>query len=81
MGVRRKRESKVVLKNVQDTNLDVRLIFTHKGEGRKRRVESTTYGIFATKSNIKDGFKTSDLAVDFLVENYGKYDRKTKKFK
>jgi hypothetical protein len=81
MAVRRRKESKVVERNVQGTNLDIRLVFKHVGEGRKRKVESTTYGIFVTKNNIKDGFKTSDLAVDFLMENYHKYNRKTKKFK
>ena len=81
MGVRRKDESKVVLKNVQDTNLDVRIVFKHKGEGRKRRVESSTYAVFATKNNVKDGFNKPELAVAFIEENFEKYDRKTKKFK
>ena len=81
MSVKRRNESKVVIQNVDNTNLDVRMVFTHKGEGKKRRVESTTYGIFAAKNNVKDGFNKPDLAVAFITENFGKYDRKTKKFK
>ena len=81
MSVKRNDESKVVEKNVNGTNLDVRIIFKHKGEGRKRCVESSTYGIFCTKHNVKDGFKNSDLAIAFLIENIRKYDKKKKKFK
>jgi hypothetical protein len=81
MAVKRKDESKVVVQNVNNTNLDVRMVFKHKGEGRKRRVESSTYGIFATKHNVKDGFNKPELAIAFIEENFHKYDRKTKKFK
>ena len=81
MSVRRKNASKVVIKNVDNTNLDIRMVFVHKGEGRKRRVESSTYGIFATKHSVKDGFNKPELAVAFLQENFHKYDRKSKKFK
>lgn len=81
MAVKRKNESKVVAKNVNNTNLDIRLVYVHKGEGKKRKVESTTYGIFSTKNMIKDGFNKPELAIAFLNENIGKYDRKTKKFK
>ena len=81
MSVKRKDESKVVAKNVNHTNLDIRMVYKHKGEGRKRRVESSSYGIFATKHNVKDGFKSSNEAIAFLEDNIEKYDRKTKKFK
>ena len=80
MAVKRNDKSKVVFKNVQDTNLDIRMVFKHTGEGRKRKVESSTYGIFSAKKNIKDGFNKPELAIDFLMENYHKYDRKLKRF-
>jgi hypothetical protein len=81
MSVKRNDESTVVIKNVNNTNLDIRMVFKHKGEGKKRSVESSTYGIFSTKNNVKDGFKNVNLAIAFLTENIGKYDKKRKKFK
>ena len=81
MGNRKGSKSKVVIQNVENTNFDVRMIFKHKGEGRLRKVESSSYAIFRSKHQVKDGFNKPELAVAFIEENFDKYDKKTKKFK
>ena len=81
MSTRRREESTIVARNVNNTNLDVRIVFKHKGEGRKRMVETSTYGIFSTKNSVKNGFKSTNEAIAFIEENINKYDRKIKKFK
>lgn len=81
MSVKSGNESKVVAKNVNNTNLDVRIVHTHENYGEKRKITNSRYTIFSTKNIVKDGFKNADLAIAFLKENIGKYDKKRKKFK
>ena len=81
MAVKNRDESKVVFKNIENTNLDVRIVHKHEGIGKKRRVVSSSYGVFCTKKNVKGGFKNPELAIAFITENISKYNRKSKTFK
>ena len=81
MAVKNSDESKVVAKNVNLTNFDVRIVHKHEGNGKKRRVVSSSYGIFSAKKNVKGGFKNPELAIDFINENIGNYNKKSRVFK
>ena len=81
MGVRKRPESKVVIQMAAGTYLDVRIVHTHEGYGRQRRVKTSEYGIFHSKKRVlKEGFNKPELAVDYIMENFHKYDKKHKKF-
>ena len=81
MAVKKRDESKVVARNVNHTNLDVRLVHKKEGYGKQRKIVKSWYGIFTTKHQVKDGFKSSNEAIAFIEDNIHKYDRKTRKFK
>jgi hypothetical protein len=81
MAVSKKPESKVVIKMAGGTFLDVKIVHTHEGHGRERRVKKSEYAIFHSKTRvIKNGFNKSELALDYIIKNFDKYDKKTKKF-
>ena len=81
MAVRKREESKVVVKQAGGTYLDVRIVHKHEGYGKARKIKSSEYGVFHTKHRVyKDGFKNCETAVAFIEENFSKYDRKGKKF-
>lgn len=81
MAVNNNDESKVVAKNVNLTNLDVKIIHKHEGLGKKRRIIGSSYGIFSGKKSVKGGFKNSESAITFIIENIGKYNKKLRTFK
>jgi len=81
MAVRSRDDSKVVARNVNHTNLDVRIVHKKEGYGKKRRIVKSHYGIFATKKQVKGDFKSTNEAIAFIEDNFNKYDRKHKKFK
>ena len=82
MANRKNDESKVVVKNANGTFLDIRIVHQHTGEGKKRKVVSSDYGIFHSKNRAsKEKFKSPDLALDFISTNFHKYDKKLKRFK
>jgi len=61
--------------------LDVRDVPTYEGYGKKRRVKTSTIAIFHAKHKIKDGFKNPLLAMNFIQDNFNKYDKKNRVFK
>jgi len=82
MGVTKRPESKVVVQRAAGTYLDVKIVHTHEGYGKQRKVKSSEYGIFHYKHRVtKEAFKKPELAVAFIEENFHKYDKKNKKFK
>ena len=81
MSVKRKDESKTVRKYVSDTYFDIKMIFKHQGEGKKRKVESTSYGVYHSKRQLKGGFKTADDAELFAIAIFPSYNKKTHKFR
>jgi hypothetical protein len=46
--------------------------------GTKKRMKSSTIAIFHGKKQLKDGFKNTETAIDFIKES--KYNMKTKSF-
>ncbi len=52
MAVRKRDNSKVVVKMAAGTFLDVRIVHKYVGEGRKRKVESSEYGIYHTQKIV-----------------------------
>lgn len=82
MAVRKRDESKVVVKLAANTYLDVRIVHKYEGMGKERKTKSSKYGIFHSKIRVlKDDFNTADLAVAYISENFAKYDKKLKVFK
>jgi hypothetical protein len=82
MAVRKKDESKVVVKLAAGTYLDVRKVLKHEGMGKQRKVKSTEYGIFHYKHRVSnEKYNSPEKAVAFIAENFAKYDKKSKSFK
>ena len=54
----------------------IRQIPKYTGNGRNRRVETSTIGIFAGKRKLKDGFKNFNEAAEFLSDKT--YNKKRK---
>lgn len=79
--VKRSDKSKVVRRYVSDTYFDVRMVFKHQGEGKKRKVTSSDYGVFHSKRQLKGGFKSADEAELFAISIFPSYNKKTHKFK
>ena len=81
MAVKKRPESKVVVQRANETFLDIRIVHTHEGYGKKRRVKSSEYGIFHLKHRVHtNGFPNPNSAIAFVVDNFNKYDKKAKKF-
>lgn len=80
MATKRRDESKTVRRYVSDTYFDVKMVFKHQGEGRKRKVTSTSYGVYHSKRHLKSGFKTADEAELFAIGIFPSYNKKTHKF-
>lgn len=74
-------KSKIVRRYVGDTYFDVRMTFVHTGEGRKRKVESTSYAVFHTKHSLKGGFKCADDAEKFAIAIFPSYNNKRRSFR
>lgn len=80
MAIKKKEKGKVVVKNINGTIFDVRLVPNKKGHGKDQKWISSSYVLCLGKSHLKSGFKNIEEAGKFATENISKYNKKTKTF-
>lgn len=80
MAVNKRDDSKIVARYVEGTYFDVKQVLKKEGYGKKRRVISSSFGVFHTKHSLKQGFKTVDDAIAFAVAIFPTYNKKRRKF-
>jgi len=78
MAVKKQERGKVIK---QHEFFTIRHLPSYDGYGKKRRMKDSTIAIFHDKHKVKDGFNSVDLAINFIVENRNKYDKKLKAFR
>jgi len=80
MAVKKKEIGTIVKKNVNGTFLDIRQVPTYSGYGKERRVTESHYAIFHAKKNVKDDFKNTSDAEEYIKSFFHKYNLKKRIF-
>lgn len=75
----KKQERGTVIK--QHEFFTIKHLPSYEGYDKKRKMKDSSIAIFHGKHKLKDGFKTVEIAVNYIVDNRNKYSTKLKAFK
>jgi len=76
-----KERGKIIARYVGETYFDVHHVPTYKGEGKARRMETSTIALYHGKHLLEKGFKNVEDATAFAVAIFPSYNKKRKTFK